>query len=108
MWEQEQLDAAAEYGSIRDIPFPDIDPSGDEQYIKEIADKASEEIFRLADTHDITVHIMGEQTFTFLMVDRLLSKGIKCIASTTCREAEISDGIKTSTFRFVQFRRYEK
>jgi hypothetical protein len=52
------------------------------------------------------VHIMGEMTFTFALVNLLKEVGIKCIASTTKRNVEEIDGKHVSTFQFVQFREY--
>ena len=52
------------------------------------------------------VHIMGEMTFTFAMVNALHKKGITCIASTTERISSEENGVKTSEFKFVQFRKY--
>lgn len=107
-WDRRQLDAASEYGKIIDIPFPAVAPDGDEQYIRLLSDKMVEAIAGLAEKEDVTVHIMGEMTFTYLMVDSLLKAGISCIASTTGRIVRDNGNYKESEFRFIRFRRYGK
>jgi hypothetical protein len=49
---------------------------------------------------------MGEQTFTTAMVRLLQTYGFTCVASTTERVAKEENGVKTSEFRFVKFRKY--
>ena len=106
-WGQAQLDAGREYGEIKDIPFPVINPDASFDEIQKLAERYTEKILSLSEHHQITVHIMGEMTFTYLMVTQLKGKGIECIASTSDRNAEYaSDGKKISDFHFVQFRKY--
>ena len=111
-WSSEQLDAARVYGSIIDMPFPNIAPAGDGEYIQSLC----EEYLRKIDgtckdvacnVSTIAVHIMGEMTFTFAMVKALQGKGTTCIASTTERVTKEENGVKTSEFRFVSFRNYQ-
>jgi len=52
------------------------------------------------------VHLMGEMTFTFALVQKLKSAGIPCVASTTHRRVEERGGKKIVQFEFVQFRPY--
>lgn len=104
-WQDEQMKAAiSEFGSVQDLPFPKIDPEW-----------SSSDVVRLVEDYEIrirkidpkAVHIMGELTFTFTLVNRLKTIGIRCIASTTERiVSEDGNGNKTSKFRFVQFRNY--
>lgn len=105
-WSEEQREAASRYGEIKDMEFPAIRPEADEKEIEEVVSAYENEILDLADTHDLTVHVMGEMTFVFMLVNRLKSKGIRCVASTTKRIVEEHDDRKTSTFRFVKFRSY--
>lgn len=104
-WPQPQTEAAtAAYESIQDLPFPQIDPTWTSAQIGELADRYLQKIQALQPT---AVHIMGELTFTFNLVQKLLAAGIPCVASTTERLVSLSpDGAKTSTFRFVAFRPY--
>ena len=104
-WSEEQLAAARQFGDIVDVPFPNIDPSSSSATVHSIADKAADDITAMAE--DIVVHVMGEMTFTFMVVTRLKEMGIKCIASTTERKTTYNDdGTKLSEFSFVKFREY--
>ena len=107
-WSEEQLTAAKKFGEIIDIPFPQVSPEATRQEVsnlafdcyKEIADKYE------PDYNDVTIHIMGEMTFTHNFV-LIASMDCICVASTTERiVTENPDGSKTSTFKFVQFRAY--
>lgn len=104
-WPRPQTEAAINaYGEIQDLPFPQIDPTWTSAQIGELADQYLQKIQALQPT---AVHIMGEVTFTFALVEKLLAAGIPCIASTTERLVTTNpDGSKTSVFRFVAFRPY--
>lgn len=106
-WGQEQLEAAREYGDIKDVPFPVVSPDANHDEIQYLANLYVDEILSYANEHHITVHVMGELTLTFLVVSLLKERGIECIASTTERSTEfISDNKKISDFHFVRFRKY--
>ena len=106
-WGQKQLEAAQEYGEIKDIPFPVVCPDANYNEIQDLANQYVDEILSYASEHHITVHVMGEMTLTFLVVSLLKERGIECIASTTDRNTEfISDNKKISDFDFVRFRKY--
>ena len=104
-WSLEQLKAAKKYGEGIDLAFPNIEPSFTSKDVNELADVTAEGILEI-DAHAV-VHIMGEMTFTFMVVTRLKEMGIKCIASTTERKTTYNDdGTKLSEFSFVKFREY--
>ena len=105
-WSDEQLAAARQYGEVEDMEFPAIGPDADEAAIVALAEEYEKKIMDLAKNKHLTVHIMGEMTFTFCLVERLKRKGIDCVASTTNRQVEERDGQKVSTFQFVRFRNY--
>lgn len=106
-WSQEQLEAASIYGEIIDMPFPKINPELSETDIRAMSEEYVNQILELERQYHVTVHVMGEMTFTYMVVSELKSIGIECIASTTKRVAEdLLDGTKISTFQFVRFRRY--
>ena len=107
-WSIEQTEAAKQYGEIIDLPFPQVDPYGDEAYIATLADEYCQKVLELAEGRPAFVHLMGEMTFTHAMAIRLRAVGVECLASTTERlvvEEELDR--KTALFRFVRFRRYE-
>lgn len=105
-WSEEQKIAAVAYGKCIDIPFPDIDAMSDEEDIKKMADSLISQIGSYSLEYNVTVHVMGEMTLCFAIVRRLMDVGIKCIASCSRRNAEMSDGVKTSVFKFERFRTY--
>lgn len=103
-WSQDQLQAATTlYGAIEDLPFPAIPPDADSGQVQQLAREYFEQVTA---RQPAAVHLMGEMTFTFHLVQLLREAGIPCIASTTERIAEEREGQKIVTFRFVQFRAY--
>ena len=108
-WSTEQKDAAARLGGeIVDLPFPVVEPSGDESYIAALADEYCGKVLEMAKVENTVVHLMGEMTLTFAIAQRLQAHNILCLASTTQRETiEYSDGHKESFFKFVKFRKYQ-
>jgi hypothetical protein len=103
-WPQNQLASASRWGEVQDLPFPQIDPSAQQGDIEELAHKFLRLILEIKPN---AVHLMGELTFTFKLVQLLKSHGITVLASTTHRTTEVRpDGTKISKFEFVQFRHY--
>lgn len=104
-WPSNQKKTAIElYGAIHDMQFPRINPALTENELAELVNEYLTKVINLSPT---AVHIMGEMTFTFRLVNKLKENGIKCVASTTERVTrENKNGEKISTFKFVQFREY--
>ena len=103
-WPSEQLDQAIKkYGAVQDLPFPKINPDSSSDEIEQLAEKYEIKVRQLNPT---AVHIMGEMTFIFKLINRLQVIGIPCVASTTERTADEENGYKTSIFQFVRFREY--
>ena len=101
------MDAAHEYGEIEDMSFPSIKPENNYLDIQSRAKTEVKQIEEKGKGFDLTVHIMGEMTFTYAVVSKLKERGIRCIASTTERiVTEETDGKKLSEFSFVGFREY--
>lgn len=107
-WNGNQLAASVCYGEILDIPFPIVDETADELYIESLADEYLQKILNLVNDKEVTVHLMGELTFTFALLKRLQKHGILCVASTSKRIVkEESAGRKGEViFQFERFRRY--
>lgn len=108
-WSQDQILAASEYGKIVDMAFPPIDPELSDVDVNSLADEYQKNLLQLSMNKQeaVILHIMGEFTFTFALVNRLKSAGIRCVASTTRRNVtENPDGTKTTVFEFVRFREY--
>lgn len=106
-WDEEQTAAARRFGAIADFPFPNIEPTATEGEIERLAEETLQQIAERYAGSELTVHVMGEMTFTFALVARLKERGIRCVASCTERMTEEREGgEKLSTFRFVGFRKY--
>lgn len=106
-WDDRQMEAARCYGEMVDIPFPIVAPDANSQELQTLAQDCVQKILSLGEINSITVHIMGEMTFTFMVVTRLKELGIRCVASTTERKVTYnSDGLKQTEFQFVMFREY--
>lgn len=106
-WSDAQRSAALKYGEIEDMAFPDIDPMATEEVVtacaKEYADKITEQYV----DRDLTVHLMGEMTFSFCLLKLLQAAGIRCVASTTRRNVKtLQGGEKQVLFEFEAFRAY--
>lgn len=108
-WSEKQKEAAQSYGEIMDFPFPQIDESADEIYISNLADEYLHRILKLTECQNVTVHLMGEQTFVYALLKRLRKNGIECIASTTKRivNTDNTGQKKEVIFQFERFRCYE-
>lgn len=105
-WSEEQLKAAHQYGEIVDLSFPIIEPTFTKGEVIILVNECADTIMGIKDG-DTVVHIMGEMTFTYNLVNALKEFGITCLASTTERNTIIlPDGKKVSEFKFVQFREY--
>ena len=107
-WDDRQRIAAMKYGKIIDIPFPDVDPNGDEEYIGQLSKEYYAKVMEYAKLCHVTVHLMGEFSFTFALLKLLQRDGVDCIVSTTRRiVSEVPEESKKEvTFEFVRFRRY--
>ena len=107
-WSEEQKKAALAYGGIIDVPFPSVPSSCSDQAMQKHADKAVGAVAKAAyPAREVTVHVMGEMTLTYRIVNKLKARGIRCLASTSDRVAnDIGNGEKISQFHFVEFREY--
>lgn len=113
-WSEKQKEEAKRlFENIVDIKFPLISPSLSSDELLPIAHDLLKEINAYMEEYDeVSVHIMGEFSFTFIMVQLLHSVGIMCYVSTTDRKVieEVNDKgetIKTTVFDFVRFREYK-
>lgn len=106
-WTPEQRSAAEEYGKLRDLPFPNVSPSLSSEELNHLVEEYFQKLLALSESADITVHLMGEFTFTHRLINRLQGVDIKCLASTTERiVTEVEGQQKLVTFQFVGFRPY--
>ncbi len=110
-WGKDQTSAAKnQWGEIMDMAFPQIDPNSDESNIERMVSDTFGEIRTIIPepSEKDAIHLMGEQTFCFALISRLLDAGYNVVASTTERQKVIlEDGItEQSVFTFKQFRTY--
>ncbi len=110
IWDKKQIKTANKlYGKIQDLPFPAISPDADEKRVYaltiEYAKNVKKIISQSTDTNN-AVHIMGELTFTFNLVQLLKTENIQCIASTSKRNVVQTENKKQTEFNFVKFRDY--
>lgn len=107
-WSEEQKKAALAYGGIIDVPFPSVPSSCSDKAMQKLADKAIGAVTKAAyPAREVTVHVMGEMTLTYRIVNKLKARGIRCLASTTNRMTnDLGNGEKISQFHFVKFREY--
>jgi hypothetical protein len=107
-WLPEQLAAAQSFGEVIDIPFPAVDPNGNESYIQTLCSEYVEKVRQTANGKEAVVHVMGEMTLTFSLVYALQAKGFICVASTSKRiVTDKGDGTKEIQFVFNSFRQYK-
>lgn len=105
-WTEEQRNAALKIGEIVDINFPIIKPDESIENIERAARALTSDFTHAWTKTDMVVHVMGEMTFVHAVVNLLCEHGIRAVASTTERISIEKDGVKTSVFKFVQFRDY--
>lgn len=106
-WDPIQYKAASKYGEIQDIPFPSIPEQANKVIIEQTCQTYFDQIKITSFFRPCTVHIMGEMTFTYAMVNLLKAHGYTCVASTSKRIVEeLPDGSKNVKFEFCQFREY--
>jgi len=109
MWSDKQTAAAEEYGEILDIPFPEIDPFGDEDYIERLAEDYAA---RIQAHKPAAVLCQGEMTLAFAVAAILMTEcEVNVVAA--CSERIVSEKIGTNgetvrytEFGFVRFRGY--
>lgn len=106
-WTERQIKAAKEYGELEEIVFPNINPQFTTEQVQMLATDYVAKILTHYSTENLTIHVMGELTFCFSVVQQLKEKGVRCVASTTERIVEeTADNKKVTQFSFVQFREY--
>jgi hypothetical protein len=107
LWQEKQLSAANCYGDIIDLPFPVVNESLDTSDIDVLSVNYYKQIQEISNFQPCTVHVMGEMTLTFNIVNKLKAAGYKCVASSSIRDVVLlPDGTKHVAFHFCRFREY--
>lgn len=102
-WDSKQKKEAEKYGEIVDIPFPAVDPMGDEQYIERLGKELTDQIMKM---NPKAVLCQGEFTLVYQVVQTLKKQGITVFAACSKRNVIEEKNKKIVTFDFVQFRQY--
>ena len=108
-WDETQLyEANRQFGTVDDVPFPNIPPDWDTEEVKTLAREYFEKIkFTEKEKGEKPViHITGELVFCFILIQMLLKGGYDCITSTTERIVTEVNNVKTTVFKFKRFRNY--
>ncbi len=92
-----------EYGEIIDVPFPTVDPQGDEGYIEGLAERYLRRILQL---HPYVVLCQGEFCLAYRIITKLHESGIMVLAACSERVVKEAGQKKEVMFAFSQFRRY--
>ncbi|MBO6303595.1 MAG: CRISPR-associated protein [Selenomonadaceae bacterium] len=108
-WSEDMRRAAAKYGETVDFPFPQLEPDLSVDELRELVATLAEKIEAMRPE---AVFAAGEFTLLFMMVDKLLTDGLKVICSCSKRlttETRLPNGAneKKSVFVFERFREYE-
>lgn len=94
------------WGEVVDLPFPVVDPFLDKHGIADLARDYSIRCLNMLLDNGGAVHVMGEHTLTYAMVNELKRHGVLCLASTSQRKTLEENGSKLSEFCFCKFREY--
>lgn len=106
-WSAKQLEAAKQYGDLAEMAFPNIESNCSTEVVRMLATAYVTDIMEHYPAENLTVHIMGEQTFCYHVVRQLKQRNVRCVASTTERIVkEIKENKRIVEFTFVQFREY--
>ena len=90
------------------MPFPQVAPDATADDIKTLAEAQVAAIMKQAETHTVTVHVMGEMSLIYRIVRMLSERGIRCVCSTSYRVVkDQGDGKRLVEFNFNSFRDYE-
>ena len=93
--------------NIVDYPFPAVDPYWNADKVKSEAVKIFNDILAKYPNEQLVVHVAGEFTMCYTLVNLFKNAGVKCVASCTFRNVvECKDGTKIQKFGFIQFREY--
>ena len=88
-----------------DIPFPDVDPQGDEGYINNLAEYYFRKIMEF---HPQAVLCQGEFCLSYQIITRLRKAGILVLAACSERMVRETGQKKEVVFVFRRFRKYEE
>lgn len=104
-WNEDQKRAAQCYGAIEDLPFPEVDPEGGEDYVRALSDRLVEQVI---ERRPDAVLCQGEFTLAYSVIRKLQQRGVTVLAACSKRNVMEKENRKVTIFEFVRFREYEK
>ena len=102
-WEETQLSHARAYGEIVDVPFPSVDPEGDEDYIAALAEDS---VARIMKHQPKAVLCQGEFCLAYQVIEKLKASQVTVLAACSQRCVKEAGNRKEVFFCFVRFRKY--
>ena len=110
-WCENQIECAKKWGEIEDVSFPPVNGSSSE---KEVLDFAKEYVEKLHLTKDDAIMVVGEYTFIFSVIDKLLDLGINVVSSKSKVNVEnfknpdgsLGRNINFTFLDFIPYQRY--
>lgn len=107
-WEEAQRRAAEEYGTIMDIPFPQIPADWDENAVRRLAEENARVILARSPA---AVLVQGEFTYTYALINLLKAADIPVLSACSERHVservnEAGETVRESRFAFCRFRAY--
>ena len=110
IWGEAQREAAEKFGEVVDLPFPQIEPRSSTEELRRLTERYAR---RIEAQQPEAVLVAGEFTFACMLVDRLLTDGVRVLSTRSRRitQEELNpDGTnrKTSVFVFDCFREYAR
>lgn len=105
-WSAAQKEASQPYGVCIDMPFPSVSAHATEEEIAQLVTTYFTQIVEHTKGYEVTVHLMGELTFSFQLAQQLHLHGIKSIASCADRNVLQEGEVKKVIFDFVRFREF--
>lgn len=108
-WDERQRAEAEKYGTVVNIPFPNVPASYGEEEVSEMADEYTRQI--LSQGNVVAAMVQGEFTLSYAVITELKKEGIITLSACTERnvtEKRGEDGsiVKESKFEFVRYRHY--
>ena len=118
LWNDTQLEAAGQYGTIYDVAFPEVLVTYTEYEIECLSEEELKKLEQLAEEkgknlNQITIMCQGEFSLTYAMVSRIKAKypGCRVLCAVSERqvveEREGMNTVKKVIFSFSGFREYK-
>ena len=102
-WDAAQRQAAEQYGTIVDVPFPAVPAEQDENYIEQLGEELVQRVLQYAPR---AVLCQGEFTLAYTVIRKLKKRGVRVLAACSERNVVTHGNTKQVVFQFERFREY--